>query len=118
MARGFRYAIASKMSASDRAGSAVRSKPLMAERSPRGPVRCGNARSLMPLCHFLERRLDNLFFSEIAAGYVGDDPSVAKNVHVVAMVEFFVFGRVPEERAAFLRLGTNQLVDFELGSDI
>src|SRR5687767_9866736 len=66
----------------------------------------------------LERRAENFFFRHLAPGEVGDDPSIAEDVDMVAMCKFVDLRRVPHEHPPLVRLAADQAVDLPLGADI
>src|SRR5882672_11393057 len=119
MARGLSQAMASSTSASDSAGSRLRSM-----RARAAPLRAADA--LRPVSieaavisgRIAERGLDDLFLRQFVASEIGDDPAVLEHINVVAIVELFGFGGVPEEGAALARLLAHEVVDFELGADV
>ena len=49
-----------------------------------------------------EGGLDDLLLRQLVAAEIGDDAAVAEDIDVVAIVQLFGFGRVPEECAARL----------------
>ena len=93
--------MAIRISASDRAGSSARSARRGVDPGEdRQPARCrertrGHA-------HATSWNDDWITFSsrQLAAAEVGDDAAVAEDVDVVAVLQLFDLGRVPEEGAA------------------
>ena len=57
-------------------------------------------------------------FSSVSSSraQIGDDGAVAKNIDVVAFLQLFGFGRVPEEGPPCRASVADQIVDFELGA--
>jgi hypothetical protein len=49
--------------------------------------------------------------SELVAPQIGDDGAVAKDINVVALLQFVGLGRVPQEGPASLRLLTDEVID-------
>src|SRR5580704_15565321 len=115
MARGLSHAIAAITRASDKAGSAARSRrrhsaPLaLADRAAATALMSAGVR---------ERRVDDLLFIEFVARELGDNRAVTKHIGAVAVLQLVDLGRIPEEGAALLRFGADQVIDFELGVEI
>src|SRR6478672_8640605 len=65
-----------------------------------------------------EGRLDHLLLSELAAIQLCDDAAVAEHIDVVAIVQLFRFGGVPQEGTTGSGFRPDQFIDFELGADI
>src|ERR1700732_1327155 len=66
----------------------------------------------------LKGRLDDPFLAEFVAPQIGNDPAIAEHIHVIAILEFFHLGGVPEERATSGGLRVDQVINLELGTDI
>src|ERR1700722_8763911 len=115
MARGLSQAIAATTRASDKAGSAARSRrrhsaPLaLADRTAATALMSAGVR---------ERRVNHLLFIELVACELSDDCAIAKYVGAVAVLQLIDLGRVPKEGAAPLRLRADQVIDFKLGVEI
>ena len=85
-------------------------------RNARALGSAGRRRSCPP--SLAEGGLQHLLLGQVGARDVGDDLAVAHHVDVVAVVQLFDLGGVPDEGAPRLRLGADQLVDLQLGADI
>src|SRR5258707_11049157 len=101
MARGLSQAIAMSTSASDNAGSRLRSMRARAAAARAegllGPL---SMEAAVMSGRVAERGLDDLFLRQFVAAQIGDDAAVLEDIDVVAIVELFGFRGVPEEGAA------------------
>src|ERR1700733_4254666 len=115
MARGLSHAIAAITRASDKAGSAARSR-----RRHSAPLAFADrtAATALMSAGVRERGVDHLLFIEFVARELGDDCAVAKYVGAVAVLQLVDLGRIPKEGAAPLRLRADQVIDFKLGVEI
>src|SRR3984957_2939547 len=115
MARGLSHAIAAITRASDKAGSAARSR-----RRHSAPLAFSDrtAATALMSAGVRERRVDHLLFIEFVAREFGDDCAIAKYVRAVAVLQLIDLGRIPEEGATLLRFGADQVIDFKLGVEI
>src|SRR4051794_7417759 len=119
MARGLSQAIASNTSARDSAGSRPRNSRARAAAlraaDPLKPLSIGVA---VISGRIAEGGLDDLLFGQLVARQIGHDAAVLEDIDVVAIVELFGFGRVPEEGASAARLLAHEIVDLQLGTDV
>src|SRR3954465_12503037 len=116
MARGLSHAIASSTRASDSAGNSARSSRGSLDRAT-GRGGGWTAMVVTSAC-LREGGLNHLFLGELIPPQVSNDRAVAKDVDMVALLQFVGFGGVPEEGPPGAgRLG-DQIVDLELGADV
>src|SRR5271155_5179162 len=109
MARGLSQAIAATTSASDKAGSAARSR--RRHSAPLAPADRTAATALMS-AGVRERRVDHLLFIEFVAREFSNNCAIAKHVGAVAVLQLIDLGCIPKEGAAPLCLGADQVIDF------
>src|SRR5580704_14700212 len=109
MARGLSHAMAAMTRASDRAGSAARSR-----RRHSAPLAFADrtAATALMSAGACERRVDHLLFIEFVAREFSDDCAIAKYVGAVAILQLVDLGRIPEEGATPLRFDADQVIDF------
>src|SRR5580693_9260750 len=116
MARGLSQAIASSTKASDSAGSAARhSRGALS--LPKAPDACW-LEVTVTSTRLRERGLNDLFLGELVAPQIGDDGAVAKDIDVIALLQFVGLGRVPEKSSPGAGFLGDEIIDLELGADI
>src|SRR6202020_3440427 len=115
MARGLSQAIAAITRASDKAGSAARSRR---RQSPPLAFADRTAATALMSAGVRERGVDHLFFIEFVTREFGGNGAVTKYVGAVAVLQLVDLGRIPEEGAALLCFGADQVIDFKLGVEI
>src|ERR1700722_1692180 len=115
MARGLSQAIAATTRASDKAGSAARSR-----RRHSAPLAFADrtAATALMSAGVRERRVDHLLFIEFVAREFSDNCAIAKYVGAVAVLPLLDLGCIPEEGATPPRFGADQVIDFKLGIEI
>src|SRR5437868_6867040 len=116
MARGLSQAIAPSTSASDSAGSHARTRRAGTARTCPGRRATAGAALELASASIAERGLDDFLLRHFAALEVRDDPAVAQDIDVIAVLELIGLGGVPEEGPAASRLFAQQIVDLELGA--
>src|SRR4051794_2100975 len=112
MARGFKYAMAERTRASERAGSIARRSRRTGHLTTVEDPEPAVLGAILISGRLLERGLDDPRLSNLTECQIGNDAAIAENIDRVAVPQFVEFGRVPEEGPSGLRLLADEVVDF------
>src|ERR1700737_38852 len=66
----------------------------------------------------LEGRLYHKFFAQFATWQVSDDSAIAKHIDLVSLLHFFHLRCGPQKGSAGASLGTDEVIDLQLGVHI